>query len=140
GNANGNNAPEPTQMIGLFICEKVHGNTNVVWNADPLCDPCAPQAPNNPPPSIEENFGTPFKVKAWPNPAETDFNLKVLSTNSEARISISVYDMSNKLVFEDTFNFNDEYKFGEKLDSGVYIVKITQGDQSDVLRLIKNAQ
>ncbi|NNK60682.1 MAG: T9SS type A sorting domain-containing protein, partial [Flavobacteriaceae bacterium] len=117
-----------------------HGNTNVVWNADPLCDPCAPEAPNNPPPSIEENFGTPFKVKAWPNPTEKVFNLKVLSTNSEATISISVFDMSNKLVLKDTFSLNDEYSFGDKLDSGVYIVKITQGDQSDVLRLIKNAQ
>ena len=143
----GDNNGNPTIMTGLFIGKKVNAHQNVIFNQDTAGAPCDVEPPSNytPPPNEGSDVDKPgsiFEVKAWPNPTETVFNLKVLTENENDvdTVSIMVFDMSNKLVHQDTFNWNDEYAFGEKLDSGVYIVKITHGDQSDVLRLIKNAQ
>jgi hypothetical protein len=136
GNANGNNAPDPTEMIGMFICKKVHGNTNVVWNADPLCDPCQPGNQTAANTDTEKGYSK-FEINSWPNPSDTEFNVKISSENTKDMISISVFDMSNKLVHSDTFSPEDVHKFGDKLEAGVYIVKVTQGHNIKTVRLVR---
>ncbi|OUR94317.1 hypothetical protein A9Q87_01330 [Flavobacteriales bacterium 34_180_T64] len=134
-NGNGNNMGEPTYMTGLFIANKVHGNKNVIWNADPLCDPCSISGPPVNP-IANPNFRIAFEVDAWPNPSDTEFNVKV-NTSEIQTIQIDVFDMSNKLVHSGKFDFDKTYKFGKELEGGVYIVKITQNKNVKSVRLVK---
>ena len=41
-NGNSNNV---TYMTGLFIADTVHGSNEIIWNQDPLCDPCPVDQP-----------------------------------------------------------------------------------------------
>ncbi|MEH6538423.1 MAG: T9SS type A sorting domain-containing protein, partial [Psychroserpens sp.] len=135
---NGNNAGSPTEMIGLFIARKVHGNKNVRWNADDLCAPCA--LPTNPPPAGNNQnnvFRNSFDVESWPNPSDTVFNLKLITVDLNTESKIQVFDMSNKLVHSNTFDPEKVYQFGNKLEAGVYIVKIQQANDSKTIRLVK---
>ncbi len=134
-NGNGNNEPEPTYMTGLFIANRVHGSKNVIWNASDVCDPCSAGTGGSPAPAPEAE--TIFDVNFWPNPSETVFNLEMITLNQKDEIYIQVHDMNNKLILIDTFNFDAVYQFGEKLESGVYIVRLTQGRDSKVVRLVK---
>ena len=73
----------------------------------------------------------------WPNPSDTVFTLKLNSLNEKETVSIQVYDMNNKLVHSDKFDPNAEYRFGERLRGGVYIAKVTLGNVTRVVRLVK---
>ncbi|TVZ57636.1 putative secreted protein (Por secretion system target) [Flavobacteriaceae bacterium MAR_2010_105] len=137
---NKNKAPEPTYMTGLFIANRVHGSINVVWNADDVCSPCPIEVPASssaarPEPSIDSLDE--FAVASWPNPSKANFSLKVKTLDRTNRIQIQVYDMSNKLVHTKQFNSDDEYRFGNELEAGVYMVKISQGGKVKTVRLVK---
>ncbi|RIA08897.1 putative secreted protein (Por secretion system target) [Flavobacteriaceae bacterium MAR_2010_72] len=137
---NKNKAPEPTYMTGLFIANRVHGSINVVWNADDVCSPCPIEVPASssaarPEPSIDSLEE--FAVASWPNPSKANFSLKVKTLDRTNRIQIQVYDMSNKLVHTKQFNPDDEYRFGNELEAGVYMVKISQGGKVKTVRLVK---
>jgi uncharacterized protein YrzB (UPF0473 family) len=137
-NGNGNNSGDLTQMIGLFIAKKVHGNKNVVWNADDICNPCSITPPTPPVVGSNNDFGVDsFDVVSWPNPSETVFNLKLKTLDLSSESYIKVFDISNKLVFEGSFKPEDVYAFGKQLEGGVYIVTIEQGQNSKTIRVVK---
>jgi hypothetical protein len=137
-NGNGNNSGDLTQMIGLFIAKKVHGNKNVIWNADDLCAPCSITPPSAPIIGTNNDFGADtFDVVSWPNPSETVFNLKLKTIDLSSESYIKVFDISNKLVFEGTFMPDEVYAFGKQLEGGVYIVRVEQGQKSKTIRLVK---
>jgi hypothetical protein len=137
-NANGNNSAEPTYMTGLFIANRVHGNKNVIWNADPVCEPCPASGSAQPPLANNGSFRLDgFGVTSWPNPSDTDFNMKLKTENLTENAVIKVFDMNNKLVFSSEFGPTETYRFGKELQSGVYLVKVTQGKNMTMERLIK---
>lgn len=76
-------------------------------------------------------------LKAWSNPSNTSFNIKLMSINSLDKVDVKVFDVTNKLVHHNLFEPHEEYRFGEKLEGGVYFVKITQAGQQELLRLVK---
>ncbi|MGS2725039.1 HYR domain-containing protein [Psychroserpens sp. BH13MA-6] len=135
-NGNGNNDPEPTYMKGLFIADVVQGTKNVIWSSDDLCDPCPIEAPSSSNPPVVFG-GDDFRVMAYPNPTATEFSVKVITENMQDDIQLDVFDMSNKQVHSNTFTYDELYKFGNELESGVYIVKIRQANSVKVIRLIK---
>jgi hypothetical protein len=137
-NANGNNAAEPTYMTGLFIANRVHGNKNIIWNADSVCDPCP--ASGSPQPPVANNGSLrldDFGVTSWPNPSDTEFNIKLRTENLSDKAVIKVFDMNNKLVHSSEFAPTETYRFGKELQGGVYIIKVVQGKDSATERLIK---
>ncbi len=135
-NANGNNSAEPTYMTGLFIANRVHGNKNVIWNADPVCEPCPTSA--QPPVANNGSFRLDgFGVTSWPNPSDTEFNIKLITENRSDKAVIKVFDMNNKLVHTGEFEPTETYRFGKELQGGVYIIKVVQGKDSATDRLIK---
>jgi hypothetical protein len=137
-NANGNNAAEPTYMTGLFIANRVHGNKNVVWNADTLCDPCPTSGAPQPPVANNGNLRLDaFGVTSWPNPSDTEFNIKLTTENLTDRAYIKVFDMNNKLVYASEFGPTETFRFGKELQGGVYIVKVIQGKNTATERLVK---
>ena len=78
-----------------------------------------------------------IEVKSWPNPSDAYFNLKVISTNSVDDVNILVFDVNNKLVHKGKFKPLDEYQFGRNLEGGTYIVKLSQADKVQSVRLVK---
>ena len=127
-------------MTGLFIANRVHGTKNTIWNQDPLCDPCPIDGGNRPDQTIDEadsNDNSQFRVSAWPNPSNTIFNVRVISENITQKANIHIYDMNNKLVHTTDVSPQEQISFGEKLEGGVYIVKVTQGKNTEIVRLVK---
>ncbi|RIA10584.1 putative secreted protein (Por secretion system target) [Flavobacteriaceae bacterium MAR_2010_72] len=78
-----------------------------------------------------------LEIDFWPNPSNSTFNLRVKKTDMLNNIHIYVFDVTNKLVHYNEFNSEEDYSFGKELESGVYIVKISQGSKSLMKRLIK---
>ncbi len=77
-----------------------------------------------------------INVKYWPNPSDGQFNVKLIA-GSEDKVEILVYDVTGKQVHRNTFNANEEYRFGKELEGGMYVVKIIQSGQQQLLRLVK---
>ncbi len=78
-----------------------------------------------------------LELKAWPNPTDNSFNIKLITKNSLDKVEIFVYDITSKLVHQNKFDQDQEYRFGKDFDSGVYIIKIVQADKVKYIRLIK---
>ena len=79
-----------------------------------------------------------FGVKVYPNPSSESFNFN-LSTSSEEKVSVVVYDMTGKLVDSREVAPTEvsELQLGDRYPSGVYNMIVTQGDNTKTLRVIK---
>jgi hypothetical protein len=79
-----------------------------------------------------------FGVKVYPNPSSESFNFN-LSTSSEEKVSVMVYDMTGKLVDSREVAPIEvsELQVGDRYPSGVYNMIVTQGDNTKTLRVIK---
>lgn len=75
---------------------------------------------------------------AFPNPFSNTFKLN-LTTISNEMVQVSVYNMLGKLIedFNVESNGINSFSFGEKYATGFYNVKVSQGDKTQVLRMIK---
>lgn len=80
----------------------------------------------------------PFGVVVYPNPSSENFNFN-LSTSSEDKVSVVVYDMTGKLVDSREVAPTEvsELQLGDRYPSGVYNMIVTQGDNTKTLRVIK---
>ena len=87
---------------------------------------------------LEEVTKAPFSVKAYPNPYTETFNLS-LTTSSEEKVSVVVYDMTGRLIERRDVRPSDmvEQQIGDRYPSGVYNVVITQGEEVKTVRVIK---
>jgi hypothetical protein len=87
---------------------------------------------------LEEVTKAPFSVKAYPNPYTETFNLS-LTTSSEDKVSVVVYDMTGRLMERRDVRPSDmvEQQIGDRYPSGVYNVVVTQGEEVETLRVIK---
>ena len=87
---------------------------------------------------IQEVTKTPFSVKAYPNPYTETFNLS-LTTSSEDKVSVVVYDMTGRLIERRDVRPSDmvEQQIGDRYPSGVYNVVVTQGEEVKTVRVIK---
>ncbi len=79
-------------MNGLFIGKKVNARKNVIFNTDNLGADCPVLPPNdsfteiiveNEEAEVVARFAIELEVSAWPNPSDTDFNLKVKTPSGE---------------------------------------------------------
>jgi hypothetical protein len=79
-----------------------------------------------------------FKVVAYPNPYNANFNLRLTSSNT-ATIAVAVYDMTGRQIENRTVNSSEinNIALGDNYPSGVYNVLVTQGAEIKTLRLIK---
>lgn len=86
---------------------------------------------------VNDERPTFFDVVSWPNPAKNNFNIRLTTPDDLNSVDIQVLDITGKRVHNGTFNWNDNYQFGDNLNSGVYFVKIVQANNARVLRVIK---
>jgi hypothetical protein len=86
----------------------------------------------------DTNAFSDFKVKAFPNPFETDFNIAI-DTESPSPIKIDVYDMIGKMMESKVVPFDEisTFKFGNDYSTGIYNVIVTQGNIRKNVKLIK---
>jgi sugar lactone lactonase YvrE len=79
-----------------------------------------------------------LSVVSYPNPYIENFKLS-LSTPSNEKIVIAIYDMMGKLMEQRETNLEEvgELQLGERYPTGVYNVVIAQGDGIKTLRVIK---
>ena len=87
---------------------------------------------------VSTDLKIPFDVKAYPNPYTETFNLS-LTTASEGKVSIVVYDMTGRLIERREVRPSDmvEQQIGDRYPSGVYNIVVTQGEEVKTLRVIK---
>jgi hypothetical protein len=80
----------------------------------------------------------PFAVVAYPNPYSDTFHLN-LTTSSEERVGVSIYDMTGKLLDKREVGAVEasELSIGDRFASGVYNVVVTQGSEVKTLRVVK---
>lgn len=81
---------------------------------------------------------TQFAAIAYPNPFAENFMFDVKTTAVDA-IQIRVYDMLGKLIDNRNVEANDinSVEFGDNYPSGVYNVVLSQGENTQTLRVIK---
>uniref|UniRef100_UPI004047E4CB T9SS type A sorting domain-containing protein n=1 Tax=Mariniflexile sp. TaxID=1979402 RepID=UPI004047E4CB len=133
-----------TKMTGLFIAlDEIKSKEYVDWyklnecpifnvpNSPILCD----RNLEIPTDTINEDK---FEIKTWPNPFKVNVSLKLLSQNSTLPVKIHVYDLNNRLVHYEEGKADQEFNFGRALESGLYIVKVIQGNNYKQIRLIKS--
>ncbi|MBC7423013.1 MAG: T9SS type A sorting domain-containing protein, partial [Ferruginibacter sp.] len=77
-----------------------------------------------------------LKILVYPNPAVIDFSLSVQGGTIE-KINISVIGADGKIVYKANGVFNKTYKFGNDFAPGLYIVKVTQGNNEISQKVIK---
>ncbi|HKH61350.1 MAG TPA: T9SS type A sorting domain-containing protein, partial [Flavitalea sp.] len=116
------------------------GNLKVVssFNVGTVTPP-APMSMNNRAQESLVEAGT-FNLKAYPNPAVSQFTLKVESDNSSDKISLRVFDLYGKTV--QIFNNvvpNSTMRFGETYIPGVYFIEMIQGNRRMQLKLMKQS-
>jgi hypothetical protein len=80
---------------------------------------------------------TEFSVKAWPNPADNQFNIRVLSPELKDKVNLEVIDMRGRVIHKDQFNTGYDYTFGDDFNAGLYFVRIQQGDSVETIKLMK---
>ena len=79
-----------------------------------------------------------FGVIASPSPFTENFNLN-LTTSSEDKVQVMVYDMIGKLIDQKEVSPSEAttLQVGDRYPSGVYNVIVTQGENTKTLRVIK---
>ncbi|MDP2455184.1 MULTISPECIES: T9SS type A sorting domain-containing protein [unclassified Kaistella] len=75
------------------------------------------------------------RVRVYPNPTSDYFKLALPAETEKAKTTVSLYDMSGKMVKE--FKVADQYDISS-LAKGAYMVKVKDGSTIKVTKLIKN--
>ena len=79
-----------------------------------------------------------FKVISYPNPFAENFKLD-LKTTTESSVNIRVYDMLGKLIesINGDISEMENLEIGSTYTSGVYNVIVSQGENTQIVRVIK---
>jgi subtilisin family serine protease len=114
-----------------FIDLKVDSNTEA-------CSPLSSLLPksyhNN---AIKENLVFKIKsVKLYPNPNNGKFLIEI-NEYVEEKVSVSVFDIFGKKVFDDVFSSNNFQVETTNLSTGIYFVKISSNNINETIKFIK---
>jgi hypothetical protein len=83
-----------------------------------------------------EDAALPLTVNVWPNPGEQYFNLNVESSSDEG-IELFIHDMSGRLVSVNEVTDKGSFRFGDNLQSGIYLATVRQGVAFKTVRIVK---
>ena len=103
------------------------------------CTVITPSAPlTRPVDSVTETELTTFKVSGYPNPYTNTFKLDI-TTQSNARVEVRVYDMIGKLIEVRNLGVAElgTMEIGDNYATGIYNVMVTQGTEVKTVRMIK---
>lgn len=77
------------------------------------------------------------ETRVWPNPSNSYFTLRPAVTDNPETVVLKVYDVNGQLVYETKGSSNRDYRFGERLTRGVYMVELIQGSNRTVIKVVK---
>ena len=81
---------------------------------------------------------TRFGVTAFPNPSASYFRLSTETDNTNEKIGVSVFDLQGRIIEQRHKLYAKELlQIGSNYLPGVYLIKITQGNRSKTLKLVK---
>jgi len=128
----------PTVIKGMIIGDEIEAESyvNFYWNTNTSCTNNAYNKTGLAANESGENRNY-FEANVYPNPAVNSFNVRLFSSSTEA-FDVEVYDMTGKLiestkVFESTLS----QEMGSDYKAGIYIVRITQGDNTSTVKVVK---
>ncbi len=80
-----------------------------------------------------------LKVTASPNPFTDSFSLRTENGSDESKFNITVYDLLGRMVENASFDKNEleNISLGQNYPAGVYNVIITNGNQTETVRIVK---
>ena len=85
----------------------------------------------------DKNIASEFKANGFPNPFTNNFTLDI-TTTSEEKVSVMVYDMIGKLLDRVEVNATDNsLELGANYPAGVYNVIVSQGEKVETVRMVK---
>ena len=86
--------------------------------------------------SIKDN--NVFAAKIYPNPVNESLSI-IISNGFKDDVELSIYDIRGQLVFNSLINSIDLNNINvESLNSGCYLIKLSEGHNTKWLRFIKN--
>ena len=77
-----------------------------------------------------------FTAKVLPNPSPTTFSL-IIQSKSNEDVEVFVTDIYGRKVYQAKGSVTQQYVFGSDFTSGIYIVKIIQGNKSQTFKVVK---
>jgi hypothetical protein len=100
--------------------------------------PCSTfNAPGTGPVSSTGEMQGELKVRVFPNPAQVEFKLQVISGSSTQVVELRVMDMLGKTVYQTRGSVYDTYQFGRPFAGGMYVAEVLNGKNSVRVKLIK---
>jgi hypothetical protein len=78
-----------------------------------------------------------FYVIPSPNPFDNSFTLHILTTEYVNPVVVNIMDVTGRLVEHHT-DVNEQTVIGTNLKTGVYIAEVWQGDNRQVLQIVKS--
>ena len=138
-----------TVMTGWFIIENLESGESVTWNKYSCSSTAAPFAEGNyyvrkapvvkdPPvqpliPVLPERF----VVSVYPNPTPGDFNVRVIS-NSNEPIFVKIMNVNGNVIqASTTYTKSGLMTLAGKYRGGTYFVEVSQGNNKQVVKLIR---
>lgn len=86
---------------------------------------------------ISEEDPKSYDVVFWPNPSNNLFNIKMVTPNAVDKVNLKAFDINGRLIHSNIINGNEDYQFGGQLSSGVYFVRLSQANKTEVVKIIK---
>ena len=86
---------------------------------------------------VQELNATLGKAKIWPNPSNNYFTLRPASNGNKETVQLVVYDIMGQQVYTAKGSSEKDYRFGERLTPGVYMVELLQSDTKSTFKLVK---
>ena len=78
-----------------------------------------------------------FEIKTNANPFETKGVIWLKSSNDLDPVEIVVWDINGKIIKKEVMHIDEQFMFGDKLESGIYIITVKQGGKTKSKRMIK---
>jgi uncharacterized protein (TIGR02145 family) len=77
-----------------------------------------------------------MQVKVFPNPTHDYFNLQI-NTLNQLPVDVSIIDAQGKLIKRLSAKPNETSSIGNDLLSGIYLIKVVQGNQMKTVKVVK---
>jgi myo-inositol-hexaphosphate 3-phosphohydrolase len=79
-----------------------------------------------------------FEAVIYPNPTTTDFRINLNNpVVGNEKIGVKIFDLQGRMVQSLEFTSLNNISFGNNLKSGIYMVHISQGKQTQTKRVVK---
>ena len=88
--------------------------------------------------SNNEDINSSFDAVISPNPSKDNFSLN-LKTESKSLVQVDVYDITGKIIEKNIYDLDtlSNLNIGDKYQSGIYNIIITQDENTKTVKLIK---